>query len=63
MAIYPYQMYRQLSLSRSPRDSLKHSEISVPHFEISVPQHIRFAQLRKKWFEQPHFKKEYVIDS
>ena len=34
-------MYSRLSLSRSPRDSLK-------YFEISVPQHIRFAELEKK---------------
>ena len=33
--------YHRLSLSRRPRDSLK-------YFEISVPRHIRFAELRKK---------------
>ena len=33
--------YSRLSLSRIPRDSLK-------YFEISVVQHIRFAELRKK---------------
>ena len=33
--------YSRLSLSRIPRDSLK-------YFEISVPGHIRFAELRKK---------------
>ena len=33
--------YSRLSLSRSPRDSLK-------YVEISVPRHIRFAELRKK---------------
>ena len=33
--------YSRLSLSRSPRDSLK-------YFEISVLRHIRFAELRKK---------------
>ena len=33
--------YSRLSLSRSPRDSLK-------YFEISVPRHIRFAELKKK---------------
>ena len=33
--------YSRLSLSRSPRDSLK-------YFEISVSRHIRFAELRKK---------------
>ena len=32
--------YGRLSSSRSPRDSLK-------HFEISVPRHTRFAELRK----------------
>ena len=32
--------YSRLSLSQSPRDSLK-------HFKISVPRHIRFAELRK----------------
>ena len=35
-------------LSRSPRDSLK-------YFEISDPIHIRFAELRKRYMEQPHF--------
>ena len=34
-------VYSRLSLSRIPRDSLK-------YFEISVVQHIRFAELRKK---------------
>ena len=33
--------YSRLSLSRIQRDSLK-------YFEISVPRHIRFAELRKK---------------
>ena len=33
-------LYSRLSLSRSPRDSLK-------YFEIHVPRHIRFAQFRK----------------
>ena len=32
--------YSRLPLSRSPRDSLK-------YIEISVPRHIRFAELRK----------------
>ena len=36
-----YMIYNRLSLSRIPRDSLK-------YFEISVPRHIRFAELRKK---------------
>ena len=35
------------SLSLIPRDSIK-------YFEISVPGHIRFAELRKKLFEQLH---------
>ena len=34
------QKYSRLSLSRSLRDSLE-------YFEISVPRHIRFAELRK----------------
>ena len=34
-------LYNRLSLSQSQRDSLK-------YFEKSVPQHIRFAELRKK---------------
>ena len=34
-------LYNQLSLSRIPRDSLK-------HFEIKVLRHIRFSELRKK---------------
>ena len=33
--------YSRLSLSRSPRDFVK-------YFEIAVPRHIRFAELRKK---------------
>ena len=36
-----YLKYSWLSLSRSQRDSLK-------YFEISVPRHIIFAELRKK---------------
>ena len=35
-----YMYYSRLSLSRSPRDSLK-------YFEISVPQHTRFTELRR----------------
>ena len=46
--------YSRLSLSRIPRDSIK-------HFEISVPRHIRFAELRKKLFKQPHLTNIYVI--
>ena len=34
-------LYSQLSLSGNPRDYLK-------YFKIFVPQHIRFAELRKK---------------
>ena len=33
-------MYSRLSLSRIPRDALK-------HFEISVPRHIRVERVRK----------------
>ena len=40
-------VYSRLSLSRTPRDSMK-------HFEISVVRHIRFTELRKKQLiEQP----------
>ena len=40
-------IYSRLSLSRTPRDSMK-------HFEISVVRHIRFTELRKKQLiEQP----------
>ena len=35
------EYYSRLSLSRSPRDSLE-------YFEISVPWHIRFAEVKKK---------------
>ena len=38
--------YSRLSLSRNPRDSVK-------HFEISILQHIRFAELRKQLIKQP----------
>ena len=37
-------IYSRLSLSRNPRDSTK-------HFEISVLRHIRFAELRKQLIE------------
>ena len=37
---WKYQYYSRLSLSRIPRDSLK-------HFEISVPRHIRVERVRK----------------
>ena len=46
--------YSLLSLSRSLRDSLK-------YFEISVPRHISFVELRKKSIEQPHFANEYYV--
>ena len=46
--------YSRLLLSQSPRNALK-------HFEMSVPRHIRFAKLRKKYIEQPHLTNEYVI--
>ena len=46
-------LYSRLSLSRSPRVSLK-------YFVISEPRHIRFAELRKK-IEQPHLTNVYVI--
>ena len=39
-SIIPFKIYSRLSLSRIPRDSLK-------HFEISVPRHIRVAEVRK----------------
>ena len=39
-------IYSRLSLSRNPRDSMK-------HFEIFILQHIRFAELRKKIIKQP----------
>ena len=43
-------IYSRLSLSRIPRDSLK-------YFEISVPRHIRFAELRKKIIRTTTFDK------
>ena len=39
-AITKQRNYSRLSLSRTPRDSMK-------HFEISILRHIRFAELRK----------------
>ena len=47
---YNKQKYSWLSLSRIPRDSLK-------YFEISVPRHIRFAELRKKIIRTTTFNK------
>ena len=46
-----YSKYNRLTLSRSLKDSVKYSE-------ISVPRHIRFAELRIK---QAHFTNEHVI--
>ena len=49
--------YSRLSLSGIPRNSLK-------YFEISVPRHVRFAELRKKKkkkIEQPHLTNICVI--
>ena len=43
-------IYIRLSLSRIPRDSIK-------YFEISVPRHIRFAELRKKIIRTTTFNK------
>ena len=48
------KIYDRLLLSRSRRDPLT-------HFEISILQHIRFAELRKIPIEQPNFTNEYVI--
>ena len=39
--VSPFTKYNRLSLSRIQRDS-------VEYFEISVPRHIRFAELRRK---------------
>ena len=44
----------RILLSRFPRHSIK-------FFEISVPRHIRFAELRKTLFEQSHLTNIYVI--
>ena len=43
-------IYSRLSLSRIPRDSLK-------YFEITVHQHIRFAEFRKKMNRTANFNK------
>ena len=42
--------YSRLSLSRSSRDPLK-------HFEISIPRHIRFSELRKTIHRTTKFNK------
>ena len=34
---------------------------AIKYFEISVPRRIRFAELRKKLFEQPHLTNIHVI--
>ena len=50
---YSYEQqykYSRLSLSRFPRDSIK-------YFEISIPRHIRFAELRKKIIRTTTFNK------
>ena len=46
--------YSWLSLPGILRDSLK-------FFEISVPRHIRFAEVKKKEFEKPQLTNLYVI--
>ena len=33
---------------------ISNSKGLLKYFEISVPRHIKFAELRKKYFEQPH---------
>ena len=53
MSLYLSKCSRLL-IFRSPRNSLK-------YFEMSVPPHIRFAELRKKQTKQPHFTNEYII--
>ena len=45
--------YSRLSLSRSPRDCMK-------QFEISVPRHIRFAELRKTINRTTTFNRMYL---
>ena len=49
-------IYNRLSLSRSPRDPLK-------HFEISVLRHIMFAELRKIPIEQQNITNEHNLTS
>ena len=43
-----FSMYSRLSLSRIPRDFV------MKYFDISVPRHTRFAELRKKYLALPH---------
>ena len=52
--ILPFCIYSRLSLSRSRRDPLK-------HFEISVPRHIRCAELRIIPIKKTNFTFEHVI--
>ena len=35
---------------------------TIKYFEISVPRHIRFAELRKKLFEQPYLTNIYICN-
>ena len=51
--VLKFSEYSRLSLSRSPRDSMK-------HFEISELRHIRFAELRKKNKSNTHISKMNV---
>ena len=37
------------------------SKDPLKHYEISIPRHIRFAELRKIQIEQPNFTNKYVI--
>ena len=50
-----YVKYSRLSLSRIPRDSLK-------HFEMSIPRHIRFSELRKKTTTFNKFICNWILD-
>ena len=34
--------------------------LKILYFEISIPRHIRFAELRKTKFEQPHLTNIYM---
>ena len=49
-----FLIYSRLSLYRNPRDSMK-------YFEISVPLHIRFAELRKTIIRTTTFNKYAYI--
>ena len=50
---WPDNNISRFSLSRGPRDSLK-------HFEISVLWHIRFAESEEKIIEESHVTNEYM---